>query len=68
MIRYDLGTRRAQAAEAPGFLDGVAVDGSDLIGSSFAQDLSAGPQGTDQVATLDSPQWAAPPSQAGLPR
>jgi hypothetical protein len=68
VIRYDLGTRRAQAAPAAGFLDAVAVDGSTLITSSFAQDLSAGPQGADQVATLDSPQWAAPPSEAGLPR
>jgi hypothetical protein len=66
VIRYDLGTRRAQAAAAGGFLDGVAVDGSRLITSSFAQELSAGPQGADQVATLDSPVWGAPPSQSGI--
>jgi|tagenome__1003787_1003787.scaffolds.fasta_scaffold20941547_2 hypothetical protein len=68
VIRYDLATHRAQAAAADGFLDAVAVDGSRLITSSFSQDLSAGPQGADQVATLDAPQWAAPPSEAGLPR
>jgi hypothetical protein len=68
VIRYDLGTHRAQAAAAPGFLDAVAVDGSRLIASSFSQDLSAGPQGADQVATLDAPAWGQPPSEAGLPR
>jgi hypothetical protein len=68
VIRYDLATHRAQAAEADGFLDAVALDGSRLITSSFAQDLSEGPQGADQVATLDAPQWTAPPSEAGLPR
>jgi hypothetical protein len=68
VIRYDLGARRAQAAAAGGFLDAVAVDGSRLITSSFSQDLSAGPQGADEVATLDAPRWAAPPSEAGLPR
>jgi hypothetical protein len=67
VIRYDLGTRRAQAAQAPGYLDGVAVDGSRVITSSYFRDWDS-PQGTDQVATLDSPQWGAPPSQAGLPR
>jgi hypothetical protein len=68
VIRYDLGTHRAQAAEAPGFLDAIAVDGSRLITSSFSQDLSAGPQGTDQVATLDSPAWTTPPAGAGITR
>lgn len=67
VIRYDLRTHRAQAAAAPGYLDAVAVDGSRLITSSFSADWE-GPQGADQVATLDAPAWAAPPSQAGLPR
>jgi hypothetical protein len=67
VIRYDLATHRAQAAEAPGYLDGVAVDDSRLITSSYFRDTED-PQGIDQVATLDAPQWGAPPSQAGLPR
>jgi hypothetical protein len=66
VIRYDLAAHRARAAAAAGFLDGVAVDGSRLITSSFSQDLSAGPQGVDQVATLDSPAWTAPPSDSGI--
>jgi len=67
VIRYDLAAHRAQAAAAPGYLDAVAVDGSRLITSSYFRD-SEDPQGIDQVATLDAPQWGAPPSQAGLPR
>jgi hypothetical protein len=67
VIRYGLRTHRAQAAEAPGYLDGVAVDGSRLITSSFSADWE-GPSGADQVATLDAPAWGAPPSSAGLPR
>jgi hypothetical protein len=70
VLRYELGTRRAQAAEATGFLDGVAVDGSRLITSSFARssDWGEGQGGTDQVATLDSPAWTAPPAVAGIRR
>jgi hypothetical protein len=65
VIRYDLDTHRAQAAEAPGYLDGVAVDGSRLITSSFSRDWDS-PQGVDQVATLDAPVWTAPPGAAGF--
>ena len=65
VIRYDLGTRRAQAAPAPGYLDGVAVSGSGLITSSFFRDWDA-PEGADQVATLDAPRWGAPPSASGI--
>ncbi len=67
VIRYDLGTRRAQATQATGYLDAVAVDGTRLVASSFARDYPYdGPQGTDQVVTLDAPDWTAPPSQAGI--
>lgn len=65
VIKYDLGTHRAQAAEAPGFLDAVAVDGSRVITSSYFRDWE-GPQGVDQVATLDSPVWTAPPGAFGI--
>jgi hypothetical protein len=58
VIRYDLRTKRAQATEAPGY-------GSRLITSSFAADWE-GPQGADQVATLDSPAWGKPPSVSGF--
>ena len=65
VIRYDLDTHRARAAEAPGYLDGVAVDGSRLITSSYSRNWDS-PQGVDQVATLDAPVWTAPPSAAGF--
>jgi len=65
VIRYDLGTHRAQAAEAPGYLDGVAVDGSRLITSSFSAEWEE-PSGADQVATLDAPAWTTPPPASGL--
>jgi hypothetical protein len=68
VIRYDLSRRRAQAAEATGFLDGVAVDGTSVITSSFARssDWGEGQGGTDQVATLDAPAWTTPPSASGV--
>jgi len=68
VLRYDLGTKRAQAAEADGFLDGVALDGSRLITSSYARssDWGEGQGGTDQVATLDAPAWTTPPAASGL--
>jgi hypothetical protein len=65
VIRYDLDTHRAQAAEAPGYLDGVAVDGDEVITSSFSADLEK-PSGADQVATLDAPAWTTPPPASGI--
>jgi len=67
VIRYDLSTHAVRAAEAPGYLDAVAVDGTRLITSSSSRDWDS-PQGVDQVATLDSPVWTAPPSDAGFHR
>jgi len=68
VIRYDLDTHAVRAAEATGFLDAVAVDGSRLITSSFSRssDWNEGQGGSDQVATLDAPVWTAPPGGAGF--
>jgi hypothetical protein len=68
VIRYDLATRTVRAAQATGFLDAVAVDGSRLITSSFSRSSAwnEGQGGTDEVATLDAPAWTAPPSDAGF--
>lgn len=67
VIRYDLDTHSVRAAEAPGYLDAVAVDGARLITSSSSRDWDS-PQGTDQVATLDSPVWTTPPAVSGIRR
>jgi hypothetical protein len=68
VIRYDLATRTVRAAQATGFLDAVAVDGSRLFTSSFSRSSAwnEGQGGTDEVATLDAPAWTAPPSDAGF--
>ena len=68
VLRYDLDTHRAQAAETPGFLDAVAVDGSDVITSSFSTDRDEVSSGVDQVATLDAPVWTTPPAVSGIRR